>query len=406
MLNDTPLKIITDVTLILADGQQSKGSVLIEEGRIRSITADPPGALLLNHENVEIWSGNGLYLTPGLIELHFNGALGCDLNKTTIKGVQDLLSRLPAFGITSVVLTAITAPLTDLLSCIQILSGVVHHQAEFHCRALGLHLEGPFISPRYRGAHPAVDVRPFNLEELQLLLSPKVRMVTIAPEVDTTGAGIRLMTERGVRVSMGHSNATVADVERGIEAGICSVTHLFNAMRPLHQREPGLIAPALTDDRIYAQVIGDGAHVHPTAIKMVLASKPANRVLLTSDASPAAGLPEGSQLNFGGQSVTVEKQQTINHEGVLAGSSQLISDCVRNLVRWNLADFGTAIRFATANPAEFLGERELGRLEVGCFADLVLWNPKTFTVETTFIQGEPVYQRQQNFKPQKIVANR
>lgn len=394
MLNDSPLKIITDATLILPDGRQSKGSVLVEDGRIRSITADPPGALLLNHENVEIWSGAGLYLTPGLIELHFNGALGCDLNKTTIKGVQDLLRQLPAFGITSVVLTAITASFTDMLSSIQILSGVVHHQAEFQCRALGLHLEGPFISPRYRGAHPAADVRAFNLEELELLLSPKVRMVTIAPEVDATNAGIRLMAERGIRVSMGHSNATVDEVERGIDAGISSVTHLFNAMRPLHQREPGLIGPALTDDRIYAQVIGDGAHVHPSAVKMVLASKPANRILLTSDASPAAGLPEGSQLDFGGQSVCVQKQQTINHEGVLAGSSQLISDCVSNLVHWKLTDFANAIRFATANPAEFLGETELGRLEVGHFADLVLWNPKTLSVETTFIQGEPVYQRQ------------
>jgi N-acetylglucosamine-6-phosphate deacetylase len=394
MLNHSALTIITGATLVHPDGGQSEGSVLIENGRVRSITPDPPAGLLLSREDVEVFSGEGCYLTPGLIELHFNGALGCDLNRSNIGAIRELLGCLPEYGVTSVVLTAITAPLTDLLSTIHTLSEVVHHKTALQCRPLGLHLEGPFISPLYRGAHPAGAVRPFNLEELSLLLSPMTRMVTIAPEVDPTGEGIRLMAERGIRVSMGHSNATFEDVQRGVDAGISSATHLFNAMRPLHQREPGLIATALADDRIYAQVIGDGAHVHPEAVKMVFRTKPPGRMLLTSDASPTAGMPEGSQVYFGGQTVTVQKQRTINREGVLAGSSQLIPDCVRNLVRWGIADFPAAIRTATANPAEFLGETRLGRLEVDCLADLVLWNRETLAVDTTFIQGKPIYQRQ------------
>lgn len=393
MLNHSPLKMITGATLVHPDGGQSEGSVLIEDGRIRAITSDPPAGLLLSRENVEVLSGEGCYLTPGLIELHFNGALGCDLNRSSIGAIRELLRRLPEHGVTSVVLTAITAPLTDMLSTIHTLSEVVHHKTIPQCRPLGLHLEGPFISPLYRGAHPAGAVRPFNLEELSLLLSPMTRMVTIAPEADPTGAGIRMMVEQGIRVSMGHSNATFEEMKRGVDAGISSATHLFNAMRPLHQREPGLIATVLTDDRIYAQMIGDGAHVHPEVVKMVFRAKPPSRMLLTSDASPVAGMPEGSQVHFGGQTIRVQKQQTINREGVLAGSSQLISDCVRNLVRWGISDFSSIVRTATANPAEFLGESRLGRLEPDYLADLVLWDKETLRVEATFIQGEPVYQR-------------
>jgi N-acetylglucosamine-6-phosphate deacetylase len=393
MLNDSSLKIITGATLVHPEGSQSEGTLLIEGNRIRSITANPPGSLLLNQENVEVFSGNGYYLTPGLIELHFNGALGCNLNQTTIGEVQDLLQKLPAFGITSTLLTVITAPLTDMLSAIHTLEEVIHHKTAYQCRPLGLHLEGPFISPQYRGTHPLADIRPGNLDELKLLLSPMTKMVTLAPETDPTGEGIRLMCRNGIRVSMGHSNATYNEVKRAVEFGVSSATHIFNAMRPFHHREPGLIATALADDRIYAQIIGDGAHVHPEGVKMVMSAKPADRVLLTSDASPAAGMPEGSHVRFAGQTITVQKQQTINQEGVLAGSSQLITDCVKNLVRWQFTDFPGAVRLATVNPANFLGEYQLGRLEVGCLADLVLWNKQTLAVEATFINGHIAYQR-------------
>lgn len=392
-MNNPALKIITGATLVHPEGSQSEGTLLIEGNRIRAITADPPGALLLNQENVEVFSGAGCYLTPGLIELHFNGALGCNLNQTTIGEVQNLLRQLPAYGITSALLTVITAPLTDMLSAIHTLEEVIHHKTPFQCRPLGLHLEGPFISPAFRGTHPTADIRPYSWEELSLLLSPMTKMVTFAPEKDPTGEAIQAMVQRGIRVSMGHSSATCAETQFAVEQGASSVTHLFNAMRPFHHREPGLIASALSDDRIYTQLIGDGAHVHPEAIKMTLCAKPANRILLTSDASPAAGMQEGSQVRFANQTITVQKQQTINQEGVLAGSSQLIPDCVRNLVRWHFNDFPGAIRFATINPANFLGEYQLGRLEVGSLADVVLWNKQTLEAETTFINGQVVYQR-------------
>jgi N-acetylglucosamine-6-phosphate deacetylase len=144
---------------------------------------------------------------------------------------------------------------------------------------------------------------------------------------------------------------------------------------------------------LYVQVIGDGAHVHPQAIKMILRSKRPMHILLTSDASPVAGLEEGAHGNFSKQDVVIRDHQAINQEGGLAGSSQMIHDCVKNLVRWHLTSFADAIQFATLNPATFLNEPGLGRLEAGCRADMVLWNKQTLEVETTFINGQPVYQR-------------
>ncbi len=393
-MNTTPpLKIITGATLVMSDGSQREGTVLIEGNRIRSITGDAPGSLLFSQENVEIYDAPDCYLTPGLIELHFNGALGCNLNHSSIGQIQELLRKLPAFGITSALLTVITASQTDMLSSIHTLEEVIHHKLPFSCRPLGLHLEGPFISSTYRGTHPMGETRFCTADDLNLLLSPMTKMVTVAPERDPTGDGIRAIAERGIRVSLGHTNANYAEVNYAIDCGASSVTHLFNAMRPFHHREPGLIASALADDRLYAQLIGDGAHVHPEAIKMALRAKPKHLMLITSDASPAACMPIGSKVEFANQTITVEQQTAINQEGAIAGSSKLVPDCIRNLVHWGFADFPTAMRFATVNPANFLGETQLGRLEVDAMADLVLWNKKTLAVQTTFINGHPVYQR-------------
>lgn len=392
MTDSAALKIITGATLIHPHGHQSEGSLLIEGNRIRAITTDPPASLLLN-QDVEVFSGEGCYLTPGLIELHFNGALGCNLNQTQIGEVQNLLAQLPAYGITSVIMTLITAPLTDTLNAIHTLEEVIHHKTAHHARPLGIHLEGPFINPDFKGAHPRNDIRPIDVDELNVLLSPMTRMVTLAPERDPNGEAMALLKARNIRISIGHTNASYQDVLQAVERGATSVTHLYNAMRPFHHREPGIVGAALCEDRLFVQIIGDGAHVHPEAVRVLLRCKRPGQILLTSDASPAAGMPEGAQVSFAGQTVTVQKQEALNQAGALAGSSKLVTDCVRNLVQWRLTSFADAVQFATLNPATFLGEEHLGRLEAGCLADVVLWNKQTLAVEASFINGHPVYQR-------------
>jgi N-acetylglucosamine-6-phosphate deacetylase len=153
------------------------------------------------------------------------------------------------------------------------------------------------------------------------------------------------------------------------------------------------VGAALCDDRLYVQMIGDGVHLHPETMKLVLKTKRPGHILLTSDASPLAGLEEGAEGDFFKQHVIIREHQAINQEGHLAGSSQLVSDCVKNLVRWHLAGFADAVQFTTLNPANFLGLDELGRIEPGCLADVVLWNKDTLEVEATFINGQAVYQK-------------
>jgi N-acetylglucosamine-6-phosphate deacetylase len=392
-MNNSEMKIITGATLVHPNGNQSEGTLLIEGNRIRSITNETPGSLLLNQENVEVVSGTGCYLTPGLIELHFNGALGCNLNQTTIGEVHQLLQKLPAFGITSVLFTVITGPLTDMLSAIHTLEEAIHYKTAFQCRPLGLHLEGPFINSSFRGTHPPNEVRPLTMDELTLLLSPMTKMMTLAPELDPTGVAITMLKQRNIRVSIGHSNANFAQTMQAVRYGANSITHIYNAMRPLHHREPGIIGAALCEDDLYVQFISDGAHVHPEAIKLILKCKRPELILLTSDASPLAGLEEGAKGQFSLQNVVIQGNQVLNQEGGLAGSSKLISDCLRNLVKWQLSSFPQAVQYASYNPAAFLNENLLGRLEPGCFADLVLWNKATLEVEKTFINGQVVYER-------------
>jgi len=258
---------------------------------------------------------------------------------------------------------------------------------------LGLHLEGPYISAKYRGTHPASEVRAIDLEELKLLLSPMTKMITLAPELEHSNEAMSLLKERDVRISIGHSNATYHQALQAIQQGATSITHIYNAMRPFNHREPGLSGAALTKDEMYVQFIGDGIHVHPEAIRIILQCKKPGHILLTSDASPLAGLSDGSRGNFSSQDVQVSNGKVINQEGGLAGSSKLVTDCLRNLVQWRLASFAQAVQYATANPADFLGETALGRLEPGGMADLVLWNKETLQVEATFINGQMVYQK-------------
>ncbi len=391
-MNSAALKIITGATLILPHGQQREGTVLVEGNRIRAITADPPGALLLQ-ENVEVISGEGCYLTPGLMELHFNGAFGCNLNQTGIADVQNLLKKLPTYGITSALFTVITGPLTDMLSAIHTIDEVIHHKTAGTCRPLGLHIEGPFLNPLYRGTHPPGDILKPDMDTLKLLMSPNLKLLTMAPELDEDGRFIQYLATQGVRVSLGHSNATLAEARRAVDNGASSVTHIYNAMRPFHHREPGLIGAAFCEDRLYVQIIGDGAHVHPEAVRMVLRAKRPVHVLLTSDASPAVGMAEGTRVRFSNQEVVIQGNRAVNQEGGLAGSTELISDCVRNLVHWNLLNFADAVQLATMNVANFLNHPELGRIEAGALADMVLWDKQTLAVEATFINGQQVFRR-------------
>ncbi|MEM0950923.1 MAG: N-acetylglucosamine-6-phosphate deacetylase [Cyanobacteria bacterium P01_H01_bin.74] len=396
MRDDLKKIIITDTTIVSSGQMPYRASVVIEEGIITAISETVPAGLLIKHENVEIISGKDHYLTPGLIELHFNGALGCDLNNAKINAIQSMLTQLPQYGITSAVLTIITNPLTEMLSAVHTLEAVIHHYNGVGAKPIGIHLEGPFLSTSFPGVHNQAAVRGIDFSELDLLLSPTVKWVTLSPELSGSTQMIETLCKRNITVSAGHTNATHEEIQHAVSVGLNSVTHLFNACRPFHHREPGLIGTVLADDTVYVQFIGDGVHIHPQTMKLILAAKPIEKVLLTSDASPLAGMPPGASGLFTGNPISVADSgdKVLSADGRLAGSTKLVSGCIKTLLSNHVCTFSQAVQFATSNVADFLKMPDYGKVDEGMFADLVLWNKQSLTVEKTLINGNVVYDTQ------------
>lgn len=396
------LTLIAGARVLRPDGQFGDETVVLRAERILALESETPGAMLLNHDDVKVISAEGALLTPGLIDLHVNGAFGCDFNRASMADIQRALGRLPARGITSVVPTVITAPIMDMLTAINTLEEVIHHGQAPSCRVIGLHLEGPYLSPAYRGAHPADAIATtMAIDELRALTSPHVAIMTLAPERDPQGLKIQYLAEKGIRVNAGHTNATAAEMTHAIAQGVRGVTHLYNAMRPFHHREPGVIGPALAHPDVYVELIADGIHVHPAALQLAMRAKGTHRVMLVSDAMALAGdQPEGAQCVFANALATLHHGEARHADGTLAGSARLLDECLRFLCHARVVSFEQALAMASTTPANYLGRgHELGQIAPGYLADLVLWDPDTLTPKATWIGGKLVYQAETPITP-------
>jgi N-acetylglucosamine-6-phosphate deacetylase len=400
MMFQPPVTVITNAQIVTPQGTVLGGNqtVVLEGGHIKAIGMDASTNSLLGQDNVQVIDARGGVLTPGLIDQQINGAYGVDFSQCSLGQAQDVLTQLPAQGITSIVPTVVTSPLMDMVSAVNTLEETMHLSPPDRTRMIGIHLEGPFINPAARGCHPANAIIQPDMDDVQILVSPNTRLMTLAPEIDPEGELIHFLFERGVRVCAGHSQATIAQLDKAIDKGLRGVSHLFNAMPALHHRQPNLTSKALQDDRLFVSVIADGIHVDKDLLFMPLRCKKPKAVVLISDAMALAGLPVGSQQHFAGQTVTHQGEQGArNADGGLAGSTALLSDCVRNLVRWGMLTFAQAIQLASNNPAQFLGFGDrLGQIAPGFAADLVLWHPDTLSVMSTWIDGQCVYQANGN----------
>jgi N-acetylglucosamine-6-phosphate deacetylase len=391
-----PVTVITNAHVVLPQGQVQPGqSVVIEGSYIKSIGADGTVRSLLAQDNVTVVDAQGALLTPGLIDQQINGAYGTDFSQCTLTQAQDVLTQLPQAGVTSILPTIISNPLMDMVSAVNTLEETIHLSPPDRTRMIGIHLEGPYLNPQAKGCHPVNAITPPNMDDVQILVSPNTRLMTIAPEMDPEGELTHFLFERGVRVCAGHSLATVEELDAHISRGLRGVSHLFNAMAPLHHRTPNVLSKALQDDRLYVSLIADGQHVDKDMMFLPLRCKNPKAIILISDAMALAGQPEGTSVTFAGQTVTHKGQAGARTaEGHLAGSSQLLAEGIKNLVQWNVLSFADAIQLATVNPAQFLGFGDrLGQIAPGFLADLVLWHPDTLTVQATWIDGNCVYQQ-------------
>ncbi len=330
----------------------------------------------------------GLTVTPGLIDIQLNGGFGLDFtaDPATIWAVA---AQLPRYGVTAFLPTIITSPLERIAQAQQTILNPPSNFAG--ALPLGLHIEGPFLNPRKKGAHNA-DYLRIPDQNIIKNWSPEqaVRLVTLAPELDGALALIRTLVERGVAVSAGHSLAAYAEAQAGFDAGARYGTHLFNAMPALHHREPGLAGALLTDERATAGMIVDGIHIHPKIVKLAWQQLGNTRLNLVTDAMAAMGMPPG-RYQLGDYEVTVDQRSARLADGTLAGSILTLDAALGNLVKFTACSFRDALPTVTTVPAKLLGiDAQYGCLAAGYNADLVFFD-RDFTVLKTIAGGKLVY---------------
>ncbi len=345
-------------------------------------TPCPPGAQLID--------AAGLILAPGFIDLQFNGAFGKDFTADPT-AIWPVATGLPRYGVTSFLPTVITSPLDRMASAQEVM--VDGPDAGWlGAIPLGLHLEGPFLNPKKKGAHnPAYLRRPDLAAIAGWSVANGVRLVTLAPELSGALDLVEALTARGVVVSAGHSMATWEEATAGFAAGIRYGTHLFNAMPPLNHREPGLAGALLTDARPVVGLIDDGIHTHLSMVDLAWKSL-GPRLNLVTDAMAALGVPPGTHL-LGDFDVYVDEISCRLADGTLAGSILGMDAALRNLIAWTDCPLPAALAAITTTPADLLGlGHERGRIAPGYFADLVFLTPD-LRVEKTFVEGALVYER-------------
>ncbi len=374
--------LIRHAALVTPSVQAEETAVLLDGSRIKAAGHD---AVLHAPADADVIDARGLLLVPGFIDLQLNGAFGRDF--TADPGAIWPVSRdLARFGVTSYLPTIITSPLETVERA---RNQLIHGRPSDFTGAepLGLHVEGPFLNPRKKGAHNPAYLRPPE-ETAVRAWSPAggVRLVTLAPELPGALPLIEALASRGILVSAGHSTATYAEALAGFSAGIRYGTHLFNAMPAAGHREPGLPIALLTQPGLCTGLIADNVHVHPAMIDLVWRLKGPAGVNLVSDAMAALGMPPGVYA-LHDYAVTVTESECRLVDGALAGSVLSLDQALRNLITITGCSLADALATITTTPARLLGIADRrGDIAPGMIADLVLLTPD-LRVHTTIAAG-------------------
>jgi len=355
-------------------------AVIVEGPRILAVV--PRDALPANMPRHAL--PEGACLVPGFIDLQVNGGGDVLFNdEPTPDGIRAIAAAHRRFGTTGLLPTLITDAPETMLSAL----AAVEALADKEPAILGIHLEGPFLSPERPGVHAVRHIRTPSNDDLTLLTAPRrtVTVVTLAPERVPAGF-IRALAAAGVRTCLGHSMASYAETQAAMAEGLSGFTHLFNAMPALGSRDPGPIAAALESESAWFGMIVDGVHVHPATLRLALRGRA--RPILVTDAMPPVG---GQRMGFTlyGEDITVQDGRCTRKDGTLAGSALDMASALRNCVRLLDVPLETALRFVSTNPAEVLGLGHwLGRLAPGYRADMVALDPAAVEVLDTWVAGQ------------------
>ena len=355
------------VEAALVDGVFVAGDVEVDDGRVAAVGVSAPG-------------GRGVAV-PGFVDLQVNGFGGVDFLEADTAGYKRAGEALLETGVTAYLPTLITSPEEQVLAAAR----EVPVDAAARPRVLGLHLEGPFLSPNRLGTHEASARRDPDVQLLERLLAAgPVRLMTLAPELENADLLIDELIVRGVTVSLGHTDATADEANAAFDRGAKSVTHLFNAMRPFLHRDPGIVGTALARDDVFVSIILDGIHLAAETAGAVW-NAARGRMALVTDAIAAAPRNDGPS-SLGELDLQVHEGAVRGPDGVLAGSVLTMIEAVRNLHALG-ASLEDAVTAATATPARVIGEQELGRIAVGLPADVLVLNDR-LEIERVVLRGE------------------
>lgn len=361
------------------DQPLSDRTVIIADGLIDGIVTGDPA---LPEETLTL---DAPILAPGLIDLQINGARDVLFNDApTAATLSAIATAARQGGAAHILPTFITAAGKGYRQAIDAVSDA---RAQNIPGILGIHLEGPFLSPKRPGIHDRSAIRPIGADDIEHLAACQdgVRLITLAPEEQPVGS-IAHLVDAGWIVFAGHSEATAADMAKAADEGLCGVTHLFNAMRQITPREPGVVGATLDDQRLFAGIIADGHHVHPTNLRLAVTCLGASRLCLVTDAMPTLG---GASTSFtlAGKTIHLKDGRLVDADGTLAGAHLSMIEAVRNMMRLAGVSQADALRMASTTPAHALGLGEaLGRIAPGFRASLTLLD-EALAVQGVMVDG-------------------
>ena len=371
------MEALVNARVLTDDGFAAGRAVLIEAGRIAAIAPLDDARIALAAKR----DLGGAFLLPGFVDCQVNGGGGVLFNDDpSVATIRRIGAAHRRFGTTAFMPTLISEDLEVIHAAIAAVCAAIEAQVP---GVIGIHIEGPFISEARKGTHDASKFRDLDARGIEVLSSLGVgrTLVTLAPEV-TSPAIIRALANSGVVICAGHTNGTFAQVSEALRHGVRGVTHLFNAMSPLHHREPGAVGAALHDPDCWCGLIVDGIHVHPAALRIALACKRPDRFMLVTDAMASVGSSE-DWFMLQGKRITVKNGMCVDEDGTLSGSALDMASAVRNCVELLGLPLEQAARMASTYPAEFLGlGGELGRIAPGYRANLVSVDEGVRVLET------------------------
>ena len=370
--------------VLLNDFSFAKVDIRIEDGKIAEI-----GENLSGYEVKDI---SGLMLLPGLIDEHFHGANGYDVLDCKTENFVKIAEFEATKGITTITPTLSSCPDEIVHCCIDSIKKAMQMEIK-GSRIYGLHLEGPFLTEKHRGAHLAENLKNPTVERLSGFLEAAdgcVKVLTLAPELDGAIETIKYAQKQGITVEIGHSAATFEEATAAIYAGATISTHTFNAMAPLSHRNPGILGAVLTDDRLRCEVVADLGHVAGPIVKLIYRAKGVDGVNIVSDSTSYAGFPDG-EYPENGRTLIVKKGIAYLENGTITGSTYTVLDGVRNCVKEVGIPLEDAVKMASFNPANSLGiSNETGSIAEGKRADFFLMT-EDFEVRETYCGGGQVY---------------